>query len=53
VKVKEVFLPHPFYHASGLLLKIFSIWLAQALGSGMDSKNKKNPYTVIFFSLYA
>jgi hypothetical protein len=38
---------------SGLLLKIFSIWLAHALGSGMDSKNnKKNPYTVIFFSLY-
>jgi hypothetical protein len=29
-----------------------SIWLAHALGSGMDSKNNKNPYTVIFFSLY-
>jgi hypothetical protein len=26
---------------SGLLLKIFSIWLAHALGSGMDSKNNK------------
>jgi hypothetical protein len=49
VKLKEVFLPHPFYHVSGLLLKIFSIWLAHALGSGMDSKNNKNPYTVIFF----
>jgi hypothetical protein len=39
-------------HVSGLLLKIFSIWHAHALGSGMDSKNNKNPYTVIFFSLY-
>jgi hypothetical protein len=27
-------------------------WLAHALGSDMDSKNNKNPYTVIFFSLY-
>ena len=52
VKLKEVFLPHPFYHVSGLLLKMFSIWLAHALGSGMDSKNNNNPYTVIFFSLY-
>ena len=52
VKLKEVFLPHPFYHVSGLLLKIFSIWLAHALGSDMDSRNNKNPYTVIFFSLY-
>ena len=51
-KFKEVFLPHPFYHVSGLLLKMFSIWLAHALGSGMDSKNNNNPYTVIFFSLY-
>ena len=25
VKLKEVFLPHPFYNVSGLLLKIFSI----------------------------
>jgi hypothetical protein len=50
VKLKEVFLPHPFYHVSGLLLKIFSIWLAHALGSGIDSKNNKNPYTVISFS---
>jgi hypothetical protein len=32
--------------------KIFSIWLAHDLGSGMDSKNNKNPYTVIFFSLH-
>ena len=48
----EVFLPHPFDHVSGLLLKIFSIWLAHALGSGIDSKNNKNPYTVISFSLY-
>jgi acyl-CoA synthetase (AMP-forming)/AMP-acid ligase II len=39
VVFKIVFLPHPFYHVSGLLLKIFSIWLAHALGSGMDSKN--------------
>jgi hypothetical protein len=31
VKLKEVFLPHLFYHVSGLLLKIFSIWLAHAL----------------------
>jgi hypothetical protein len=30
-------------HVSGLLLKIFSIWHAHALGSGMDSKNNKNP----------
>ena len=45
VKLKEVFLPHPFYHVSGLLLKIFSIWLAHALGSGIDSKNNTNPYT--------
>jgi hypothetical protein len=30
----------------------FSIWLAHALGSGIDSKNNKNPYTVISFSLY-
>ena len=52
VKLKEVFLHHPFYHVSGLLLKIFSIWLAHTLGSGMDSKNNKHPYTVIFFSLY-
>ena len=52
VKLKEVFLPHPYYHVSGLLLKIFSIWIAHALGSGMDSKNNKNPYTVIFFSLH-
>jgi hypothetical protein len=52
VKLKEVFLPHPFYHVSWLLLKIFSIWLAHALGSDMDSKNNKIPYTVIFFSLY-
>jgi hypothetical protein len=52
VKLKEVFLPHLFYHVSGLLLKIFSIWLAHALESGMDSKNNKNPYTVIFFSLH-
>jgi hypothetical protein len=51
VKLKEVFLPHPFYHVSGLLLKIFSIWLAHALGSGIDSKNNKNPYTVTSFSL--
>ena len=51
VKLKEVFLPHPFYHISGLLLKIFSIWLAHVLGSGMDSKNNKNPYTVIFIIL--
>jgi hypothetical protein len=29
-----------------------SIWLAHALGSGIDSKNNKNPYTVISFSLY-
>jgi hypothetical protein len=47
VKLKEAFLPHPFYHVSGLLLKVFSIWLAHALGSGIDSKNNKNPYTVI------
>jgi hypothetical protein len=33
VKLKEVFLPHPFHQVSGLLLKIFSIWLAHALGS--------------------
>jgi hypothetical protein len=52
VKLKEVVLPHPFYHVSMLLLKMFSIWLAHALGIGMDSKNNKNPYTVIFFSLY-
>ena len=39
VKLKEVFLPHPFYNVSGLLLKIFSIWLAHTLGSGIDSKN--------------
>jgi hypothetical protein len=52
VKLKEVFLPHSFYHVSGLLLKIFSIWLAHALGSGIDSKNNKNPYTVKSFSLY-
>jgi hypothetical protein len=52
VKLKEDFLPHPFYNVSGLLLKIFSIWLSHALGSGIDSKNNKNPYTVISFSLY-
>jgi hypothetical protein len=52
VKLKEVVLPHPFYHVSMLLLKMFSIWLAHALGIGMDSKKNKNPYTVIFFSLY-
>jgi hypothetical protein len=52
VVVWQVFLPHPFYHVSGLLLKIFSIWLAHALGSGIDSKNNKNPYTVISFLLY-
>jgi hypothetical protein len=52
VKLKEVFLPHPFYNVSGLLFNIFSIWLAHALGSGIDSKNNKNPYTVISFSLY-
>jgi hypothetical protein len=40
-------------YVSGLLLKIFSIWLAHALGSGIDSKTNKNPYTVISFSLYA
>jgi hypothetical protein len=51
VKLKEVFLPHPFYHVSGVLLKIFSIWLAHTLGSGMDSKNNKNSYTVIFIIL--
>jgi hypothetical protein len=45
-------MPHPFYNVSGLLLKIFSIWLSHALGSGIDSKNNKNPYTVISFSLY-
>jgi hypothetical protein len=52
VKLKEVFLPHPFYHVSGLLFKIFSIWLAHALESGRDSENNKNSYTVISFSLY-
>jgi hypothetical protein len=31
---------------------VFSIWLAHALENGMDSKNNKNPYKVIFFSLY-
>jgi hypothetical protein len=51
-KLKEVFLPHPFYHVSGLLLNIFSIWLAHALGCGIDSKNNKNSYTVNSFSLY-
>jgi hypothetical protein len=50
--LKEVFLPHPFYHVSELLLKIFSIWLAHALGCGIDPKNNKNPYTIISFSLY-
>jgi hypothetical protein len=34
------------------MLKIFSIWFAHALGSGIDSKNNKNPYTVICFSLH-
>jgi hypothetical protein len=52
VKLKEVFLPHPFISCFWDLLKIFSIWLAHVLGSGMDSKNNKNPNTVIFFSLY-
>ena len=28
------------------MLKNFSIWFAHALGSGIDSKNNKNPYTV-------
>jgi fido (protein-threonine AMPylation protein) len=46
VKLKEVFLPHPFYHVSGLLLKIFSIWLAHALGSGIDFKNNKNTHQI-------
>jgi hypothetical protein len=49
---KKFFCPIHLYHVSGLLLKIFSIWLAHVLGSGMDSKNNKNPNTVIFFSLY-
>ena len=31
-------------------IKIFLIWLAHALGSGIDSKNNNNPYTVISFS---
>jgi hypothetical protein len=35
-----------------LLFQIFSIWLAHALESGIDSKNNKNPYTVICFSLH-
>jgi hypothetical protein len=48
VKLKEVFLPHPFYHVSGLLLKM----ACTPLGSGMDSKNNKNPYTVKKISLY-
>jgi hypothetical protein len=51
VKLKEVGLPHQFYHVSGLLLKNFSM-LAHALGSGIDSKNNKSPYTAISFSLY-
>jgi hypothetical protein len=48
VKLKEVFLPHPFYHIYGLLLKIFSIWLAHALGSGIDSKNTFEEYCNIW-----
>jgi hypothetical protein len=29
-----------------------SIWPAHTLGSGIDSKNNKNPYTVISVSLH-
>jgi hypothetical protein len=51
-EIERNFPPHPFYNVSGLLLKIFSIWLSHALGSGIDSENNKNPHTVISFSLY-
>jgi hypothetical protein len=40
------------FHRFKFMLKIFSIWFAHALGSGIDTKNNKNPYTVICFSLY-